>query len=95
MIKPNKIINIHSNQDNIEGAIALYEESLQIQRAIGNQQGIAITLATLGQTLAIYQQDFGTAIDYLQQSEAILRRIGSPVADQVAEILQDVMGMQS
>jgi len=26
------------------GAIALYEESLQIKRAIGNQQGIAATL---------------------------------------------------
>ncbi len=49
-----------------------------------------MTLANLGYILAIHQQDFGTAIDYLQQSEAILRRIGSPVADQVAEILQQV-----
>jgi hypothetical protein len=48
MIKPNKIINIHSNQDNIEGAIGLYEEFLQIQRTIGEQQGIASTSPRIG-----------------------------------------------
>jgi hypothetical protein len=47
----------------------------------------------LAQIIAGYQQDFGTAIDYLQQSEAILRRIGSPDAEAVAEILQWVEGM--
>jgi hypothetical protein len=35
------------------------------------------------------------AIDYLQQSEAILRRISSPVADQVAESLQWVMQLEN
>jgi hypothetical protein len=52
-------------------------------------------LGMLAQLIAVDQQDFGTAIDYLQQSEAILRRIGSPVADQVAEIIQNEMGMRS
>jgi hypothetical protein len=47
----------------------------------------------LAQIIAVHQQDFGTAIDYLQQSEAILRLIGSPVADQVAETLRQVEGM--
>jgi hypothetical protein len=45
----------------------------------------------LARVLAEHQQDFGTAIDYLQQSEAILRRIGSPDAETVAEILQWVI----
>jgi hypothetical protein len=49
----------------------------------------------LAQIIAAYQQDFETAIDYLQESEAILRRIGSPDADKVAEILQWVRGMRS
>jgi hypothetical protein len=35
------------------------------------------------------------AIDYLQQSEAILRRIGSPDAETVAEILQQVMQLEN
>jgi cation transport regulator ChaC len=47
----------------------------------------------LAQIIAVHQQDFGTAIDYLRQSEAILRRIGSPDAETVSEILQQVERM--
>jgi hypothetical protein len=50
-------------------------------------------LATLAQMIAVYQQDFGSAIDYRPHSEAILRRIGSPDAETVARILQQVEGM--
>jgi hypothetical protein len=49
----------------------------------------------LAQLIAVHQRDFGTAIDYLQQLEAILRRIGSPVADQVAETLQQIRGLMN
>ena len=35
---------MYVNQGNVEEVIALYEESLQIERSIGNQQGIAATL---------------------------------------------------
>jgi hypothetical protein len=52
-------------------------------------------LGMLAQLIAVHQRDFGTAIDYLQQSEAILRRIGSPDADTVAEILQQVRGLMN
>jgi tetratricopeptide (TPR) repeat protein len=91
----NHIGTIYVHQGNVKGAMALYEESLQIERAIGNQKGIAETLAMFATVLAEHQQDFSTAIDYLQQSEAILRRIGSPVADTVAEILQQVRGLMN
>ena len=71
-------------------AIELYNQSLEIQKAIGNQQGIAIAMGMLGQMIAVHQGDFDTASDYLQQSEAILRHIGSPMADQVVEIIQQL-----
>ena len=76
-------------------AIELYEQSLDIEKAIGNQQGIAITLGMLGQMIAVHQGDFDTAFDYLQQSEAILRHIGSPIADQVEETIQQLAEMQA
>jgi cation transport regulator ChaC len=82
------------NQGKVEVSIALYEESLVIERTIGNAHGIASTLAMLAQMIAVHQQDFGTAIDYLQQSEAILRRIGSPDAETVARILQSVIAKE-
>ena len=77
----------------MSGAIELYEQSLEIQKAIGNQHGIATSLCMLGQMIAIHQGDFDTALDYLQQSEAILRHIGSPVADQVVGIIEELRMM--
>ena len=78
------------NPGQVSEAIELYNQSLEIQKAIGNQQGIAITLASIGRLIAVHQDDFDTALDYLQQSEAILRHIGSPMADQVVEIIQQL-----
>ena len=77
-------------QGKVSEALELYEQFLEIQKAIGNQQGIAITLASIAPLIAIHQGDFDTAFDYLQQSNAILRHIGSPVADQVVEIIQSL-----
>jgi tetratricopeptide (TPR) repeat protein len=87
------IANVYPNQGKVEESIALYEESLAIKRSIGNAHGIASTLAMLAQIIAVQQKDFGTAIDYRPHSETTLRHIGSPDADQVAEILQWVEGM--
>ena len=49
----------------------------------------------LGQMIAVHQGDFDTAFDYLQQSEAILRHIGFPIADQVAQTIQSLAEMRS
>jgi tetratricopeptide (TPR) repeat protein len=89
-----EMAKIYSNQGSVDGGIALYKESLQIERTIGNQRGIADTLAQLAGVLAIHRQDFRTAIDYLQESEAIFRRMGAPDADIVAQVLQVVRGMR-
>jgi cation transport regulator ChaC len=86
---------IHTESTQIPTEIVSSPRIKYCVAAIGNQQGIASTLAMLAQILAVHQQDFGTAIDYLQQLEAILRRIGSPVADQVAETLQQVRGLMN
>ena len=77
----------------VSEAIELYQQSLEIQKAIGNQNGIATTLAMLGETIAVNQGDFDTALDYLQQSEAILRHIGSLVTDQVVGIIEELRMM--
>ena len=82
-------------QGKVSEAIELYEQSLEIQKAIGNQEGIAISLYMLGQILAIHQGDFDTAFDYLQQSEVILRHIGSPIADQVVGSIQSLAEIRS
>ena len=76
-------------------AIELYEQSLEMNNAIGNQQGIATSLCMLGQMIAVHQGDFDTAFDYLQQSEAILRHIGSPIADQVEETIQQLVEIRA
>ena len=83
------------NQGQVSEAIVLYEQSLEITKTIGNQQGIATTLCMLGQMIAVHQGDFDTALDYLQQSEAILRHIGSPIADQVVGIIQQLQEIRA
>ena len=82
-------------QGTMRKAIELYRQSLEIEKAIGDQYGIATTLCTLGHTIGIHQGDFDTALDYLQQSNAILRHIGSPMADQVEEIIKQLAEMQA
>jgi tetratricopeptide (TPR) repeat protein len=90
-----QLANVYHNQGKVSEAIELYEQSLEMNKAIGNQQGIATTLCMLGQMISIHQSDFDTAFDYLQQSEAILRHIGSPMADQVVEIIQQLQEIRA
>ena len=71
----NKAIVLH-NQGNVDGAIALYEESLQIQRAIGNQQGIAATLHEIA-TVYRNQDNVDGAIALYEESLQIKRAIGN------------------
>jgi tetratricopeptide (TPR) repeat protein len=70
----------------IEAAIALLTESLELLERIGDLQGKAMSLVNLGQLLAI-QGDFTTALNYMQDSLAILEHLGSPEAETAREIL--------
>lgn len=79
----------------VEGAIALYQQSLEMAEQIGDVQGKAATLAMLGQLLADEKGDSATAIVYLQESLDILQRIGSPDARTVQDILNRITSESS
>lgn len=78
---------LKANQGEVEAEIALYQQSLEIKERIEDAQGKAATLAMLGQLLADKKGDVATAIPYLEESLAILQRIGSLDAATVAAIL--------
>jgi tetratricopeptide (TPR) repeat protein len=84
---------IHAQKREIDEAISLYQQSLELKRRIGNVQGEAATLAWLGQLLADEKGEVETAIDYLQQSLAILEHLKSPDAETVMRILNRVRRM--
>ncbi|MEQ8752480.1 MAG: tetratricopeptide repeat protein [Coleofasciculus sp. G1-WW12-02] len=77
----------------IEKAISLYQQSLELDRRIGDVQGEAATLVMLGQLLADEKGEVETAIDYLQQSLAIFQHLKSPDAETVREMLDEVRRM--
>ncbi|WP_027268956.1 tetratricopeptide repeat protein [Leptolyngbya sp. PCC 6406] len=84
---------LKANQGDVEGAIALYQQSLEIEERIGNAQGKAISLATLGNLLVKQKGDFTTAIPYLEESLAILQRIGSPSAATVQRMIDNARAL--
>jgi tetratricopeptide (TPR) repeat protein len=86
--------NIKTTQGDVTAAIGLYEQSLAIEREIGNQQGIAATLAMSAQLLAA-QGEFGLAISHLQESIRILQSMGSWEVSTVEEILAQVQQLQA
>ncbi|MGB3636645.1 MAG: tetratricopeptide repeat protein, partial [Rivularia sp. (in: cyanobacteria)] len=74
----------------VDNAIALHQQSLELLEKIGDVQGKAASLCMLGQLLADEKQDFTTALDYLQQSLEILQRIKSPDAKKVEKWIIEV-----
>jgi tetratricopeptide (TPR) repeat protein len=78
---------IYVQQGQVDQAITLYQQSVDIEESIGNVQGKAATLAMLGNLLA-RQGDRPTAITYLQESIAILQHLKSPDAATVEQLLR-------
>ncbi|MCT7984324.1 tetratricopeptide repeat protein, partial [Laspinema sp. A4] len=87
-----QLAGIKANQGEIDEAIALYTASMELEERIGNLQGKAVTLGTLGQLLAI-RRDFTTALQYMHESLEILERLRSPEADKVREIIVQIQKM--
>jgi tetratricopeptide (TPR) repeat protein len=71
-----QLAGIYANQGEVAKAIALYEESLELEEKIGNVQGKA---ATLHQLAGIYanQGEVAKAIAFYQQSLELKEKIGN------------------
>ena len=80
-------------QGQVDQAIALYQQSLEIKERIGDVQGKAATLAMMG-VLSANNGDFQTAISYLQESLTILQHLKSPDAATVQSWLEQVQQIQ-
>ncbi len=70
------LANLKANQGDVGGAIALYQQSLDIQERIGDALGKAATLHQMA-ILKANQGDVGGAIALFQQSLDIQERIGN------------------
>ncbi|MEG4043796.1 tetratricopeptide repeat protein [Microcoleus sp. Pol17_C1] len=88
-----QLAGIYANQGEVAKAIALYEESLELQEKMGDVQGKADTFAMLGLLLADKKRDFDKALNYLQQSLDILQHLRSPDAETVRRIIAEVQRM--
>ena len=85
-----QLARLKENQGDVEEAIALYQESLEV--TVGDVHTKAVTLAMMGQLLAVEKGDFETAVSYWQRSLAIFQRIGSQEAHTVQDILNRISG---
>ncbi|GBE93551.1 tetratricopeptide repeat protein [Nostoc cycadae] len=82
---------LYANKGEVDEAIALFHQSLEIFERIGDVQGKAMTLWWLGH-LAEQQGEYTKAISYLQPALEILQRLKSPDAEGVRVSLERVMG---
>ncbi|MEQ9551296.1 MAG: tetratricopeptide repeat protein [Coleofasciculus sp. G3-WIS-01] len=86
---------IKANRKEISEALMLFQQSLAINESISNENEYekAMTLMWLGWLTAIAQGDYGTALDYLQQSLEILQHFQSPEAEKVRQMIANVQKM--
>ena len=81
---------LYANQGEIDQAIALFHEALEIWNRIGNAQYKANTLSWLGGLANDVQGNSEQALIYLQESFEILQRLRSPYAAQVEAIINRI-----
>ncbi len=76
----NNISQIYSARGEYDRALVYLEQSLAIQREIGNRAGESATLNNLA-TTAHARGDYARGMQYLEQSLAILRKIGNRASE--------------
>jgi tetratricopeptide (TPR) repeat protein len=84
---------LKANQGQVDEAIALFQQSLEIKERIGNVQGRAMTLQWIGGLAADVRHDYETGIRCFQESLEILKRIGSPAAANAKAQLERIQAM--
>ena len=80
---------IYANKGEVDEAIALFNQSLEITQRIGDVETQAMTLWWLGD-LVEQQGEYTKAISYLQPALEILQRLESPDAESVSASLTRV-----
>ena len=71
----NNIGEIYQEQSNYREALNYYQQSLDIEKEIGNQAGFAISLNSIGMVHG-QQGDYQKALHYLDQALKIAEEIG-------------------
>lgn len=84
---------LKANQGEIEDAIALFQESLNITEKIGDIQTKSMTLQWIGGLAADVQKDYETGIQCFRESLEILQRIGSPKAENAERQLAQIQAL--
>jgi tetratricopeptide (TPR) repeat protein len=77
---------IYAQQGQVEQALALYQQALDIKERIGDALGKAATLAMMGRLLAT-QGDVVRGMDCLRASLVLLEQLRSPEAQTVRNII--------
>lgn len=77
------------NRGELEEARRLYSESLEIEKRLGNQSGIASTLGQLG-SLAAQEGDRAEGVKLLREALNIFERLKSPDAEKARRMLAQV-----
>ena len=89
-VELHQLAGIYANQGQVEQAISLYQQSLEIQEKIGNIQGKAISTAMMAQ-LKVIKGDVEEAIQDFHTAIAVLRELKSPIAQQIQDDLDTIL----
>jgi len=81
--------NLYTVQDNLDGAEAMYKKALAIHEALGCKEGMAYSYSNLG-ILCKVRDNLDSAETLLQKSLLFFNELGSPAAEQVSRLLNDL-----
>ena len=90
----NNMAGVLEQRGDIDQALEFRKEDLRISRQIGDVRGTAITLVNLAQSLIAHQQDFDTAISYLEEAVVLYEKIRDPQTPMVRQMLEQTRQMQ-
>jgi tetratricopeptide (TPR) repeat protein len=86
----NNLARIYADQGDVEQAIALYQQSLELTERIGNVERKAFTLGLMAKLLAKHG-DFNRAIIYTHESLGILTHLKSPYEANMQSLLFSIL----